>query len=161
MREEQEAVAAVEQQLASFGLAPGEHRDRLVNHALARASGRYAANVGLARAAVKCIRADLEAWSAFVLGEGSETGEPLSRIRAAYLRCGGPSRWPEALCCYDLNDACVRELRQAAPPKLPPEAPRAMPQQALERWSVADLAPASVRTRPVGSQARASSISAG
>lgn len=136
------ALATLDRYFAGFGLPEGRLRERLARRFLGAALERRRArpDADLAAVAVEAAEQALRDWFARVLGPDSLGGHPPVLIgRAAYWRCGGPTRWPDAL----LEDApppeLVEALQRAVPPPVPPGEPASMPAQPLDSWSVRDL----------------------
>jgi hypothetical protein len=83
-----------------------------------------------------------EAWLGVVLAaELAPEQSALTAGRAAFLSCGGPAGWPELILVHDpLSDGFVTAMRAAMPQLAPVPAPASMPEQALESWSIVDVA---------------------
>jgi hypothetical protein len=83
-----------------------------------------------------------EVWLSAVLAPELAVGQPaLAAGRAAFLSCGGARSWPHLLLVHDpLPEGFVTAMRAAVPPLSPLPSPAAMPAQALESWSIAEVA---------------------
>jgi hypothetical protein len=128
--------------LEGFGIDADERRDLLVERLLsgARACRCDEPHESLSEAAVLHAEQQFEAWLGFVLGAESLEGQPALPVgRAAFLACGGPSRWRHLILVDEpLPEAFVAAMRAAAPTLAPLPMPGPMTAQSLETWSIAD-----------------------
>lgn len=128
--------------LAGFGLGEGNGRDLLVERLLPGVLARRSVHPEEEPQESAILHAEqaFEAWLAAVLGpELLGDQPPLPIGRAAFLACGGPTRWPDLiLVADDLPDAFVAAMRAAAPSLAPAPMPGAMAAQSLDAWSLAE-----------------------
>jgi hypothetical protein len=102
--------------------------------------------IDLADCATWYAEEQFEAWLGVVLAtEVAPDQTALAAGRAAFLSCGGAAAWPELILVHDpLPDGFVTAMRAAVPLLAPLPAPASMPEQALESWSIVDLAQAAL-----------------
>jgi hypothetical protein len=139
--------------LESFGLPHGEQREALVLRFVGEAMdrGQVLGRDDLARRALKITEQELAAWFGRVLDEALPEGQqPLLLGRAAFLLCGGATRWPGALLSENPPADFVDALRVAMPAPTPPEEQGAMVEQEFESWSLRDLAPSRLARAALG-----------
>ncbi len=150
--EDADAVRAARRALhsfaAGFGMGPGACRDALTEGLLAGAQRHHRDHpqIDLADCATRYAEQQFEAWLGVVLAsELAPEQTALAAGRAAFLSCGGAAAWPELILVHDpLPDAFVTAMRAAMPPLAPLPAPASMPEQALESWSIVDVAQAAL-----------------
>ncbi|MDH3663114.1 MAG: hypothetical protein OEU92_24345 [Alphaproteobacteria bacterium] len=135
---------AAEQKLCrlfkSFGVDALAARDRLIDPYLERAATFWRPQSGLdfAALALQDVEADLEAWFAALLGERLEDrAAAVMTGRAAFLMCGGPSRFADQLLqpVASLPAAFVEALSAQAPCAVPEDELGEMHHQPYEAWS--------------------------
>ncbi|MEM7026038.1 MAG: hypothetical protein AAF637_26185 [Pseudomonadota bacterium] len=141
-----EAKAALRTFLASFGIGRSKPGDLLVQRLLAGAlrHDRHHPRFSAAEWATLYAEEQFEAWLRAVLApETPETEHRRSTLavgRAAFLACGGPTRWHQLILVRNqLPEAFLVAMRSAMPPLAPMHAPRSMEAQALDSWSIAEI----------------------
>ncbi len=124
----------------SFGIDASAHRDRLIDPYLDRAASlwRPHASTDFAALALREAEADLETWFAAMLGQALEDRASALMIgRAAFLMCGGPTRYSGLLLLpvETLPDAFVSAISDHAPSAVPSSDIGEMHHQPYEAWS--------------------------
>lgn len=138
-----QASDALSRLLAGFGVRPDARTEAMIDGWSRRALMAWQGHpeADLTACALAEAEADLNRWFGAVLGSELVGDEPPARAgRAAYLLCGAGDRWPE---CFLSSEAIpphvVESLRKAVPPTTPPAQPAAMPEQALEPWTLRNV----------------------
>lgn len=135
----------------SFGVDALAASDRLIDPFLHRATAFWRPHAGLdfAALAVQEAETDLEAWFAALLGERLEDrAAAVMTGRAAFLMCGGPSRFADQLLRSpeSLPDDFVSAITDDAPSAVPESELGEMHHQPYEAWSPTALM---VRALPI------------
>ena len=124
----------------SFGIDAIADRDRLIDPYLDRAAAFWRPHAGFDYAALTLQEAeqDLKTWFEALLGERLEDrAGAIMTGRAAFLMCGGPSRWADQLLrpLESLPEAFVDAFVEQSPSAVPPSDLGEMRHQPYEAWS--------------------------
>jgi hypothetical protein len=138
------AERRVERYLDGFGMARGRRRDLVVQGCVARALEQWRGQDGgdLPGLALEQAEDTVANWFRAVLGaEVVGDSSPLLIGRAAFEICEAEGRWPGVLATCDRLPLAADGAKQPGGLRpIPQELPGIMVEQALEPWTLQDLA---------------------